>query len=167
MRTQYIGNLRRLLTNGLSFVDIKLVLPPRITKPSSASNQPTSNSHILVPLGQTLLTWLGTAPESNWCCIPPDMMMALRLRRPGSYALSYVLLPCNGAFDVRGQGYLLHPALECLLTVAQVARSTEVVMRGKLQNAGSWRWCGSNDAGAHQLGLGEAGIRLHGERVPS
>jgi len=43
--TQYMGNCRRLLTNDWSLVELSEVLPPRMTKPSSASCSPPCDQH--------------------------------------------------------------------------------------------------------------------------
>lgn len=69
LRQTYIGSSLLLFTKDLSPLLLRLVFPPRITKPSSASNQPTSRTWNLVPLGHTLETWLGTAPESTCLCM--------------------------------------------------------------------------------------------------
>lgn len=66
INTQYMGSWRLLFTNATSLVLFNEVLPPRTTKPSSASNHPTSSSQNLVPGGQTLETWFGTAPRESW-----------------------------------------------------------------------------------------------------
>lgn len=61
----YMGSSRLLFTKLSFSLLLTEVFPPRTTKPSSHSSQPTSRRWNLVPWGQTFETWFGTAPSST------------------------------------------------------------------------------------------------------